>query len=35
MFSESQRIKHDIDTETQDIPDARAYLLKLQEIRTR
>lgn len=35
MFSESQRIKYDIETETREIPDARAYLLKLKEIRTR
>ncbi|CAH8355963.1 unnamed protein product [Eruca vesicaria subsp. sativa] len=35
MFSESQRIKYDIENETKEIPDARAYLLKLTEIRTR
>lgn len=33
MFSEGQRIKHTIETETQDIPDARTYLLTLKEIR--
>ncbi|XP_010531418.1 PREDICTED: probable ATP synthase 24 kDa subunit, mitochondrial [Tarenaya hassleriana] len=35
MFSESQRIQYDIDIETKEIPDAREYLLKLQEIRER
>ncbi|CAH8392589.1 unnamed protein product [Eruca vesicaria subsp. sativa] len=35
MFSESQRNKYDIENETKEIPDARAYLLKLKEIRTR
>ncbi|XP_009117366.1 probable ATP synthase 24 kDa subunit, mitochondrial isoform X2 [Brassica rapa] len=35
MFSESQRIKYDIENETKEIPDARAYLLKLKDIRTR
>ncbi|XP_010555330.1 PREDICTED: probable ATP synthase 24 kDa subunit, mitochondrial [Tarenaya hassleriana] len=33
MFSESQRIQYDIETETKEIPDVREYLLKLQEIR--
>ncbi|XP_050126354.1 probable ATP synthase 24 kDa subunit, mitochondrial [Malus sylvestris] len=33
LFSESQRIKHTIQTRTQDIPDARTYLLTLKEIR--
>ncbi|KAL0542982.1 hypothetical protein IC582_018066 [Cucumis melo] len=33
LFSESQRIKYTIQTRTQDIPDARSYLLALQEIR--
>ncbi|GLU20334.1 hypothetical protein SLE2022_365410 [Rubroshorea leprosula] len=35
LLSESQRIKHTIETETQDIPDARTYLLTLQEIRVK
>lgn len=35
MFSESERIKYDIENETKEIPDARAYLLKLKDIRTR
>lgn len=33
LFSESQRIKHTIESETQDVPDARTYLLILQEQR--
>lgn len=33
LFSESQRIKHTIESRTQDIPDARTYLLTLKEIR--
>ncbi|GLU13214.1 hypothetical protein SLE2022_298590 [Rubroshorea leprosula] len=33
LLSESQKIKTTIETETQDIPDARTYLLTLQEIR--
>ncbi|XP_021275243.1 probable ATP synthase 24 kDa subunit, mitochondrial [Herrania umbratica] len=33
LFSESQRIQHTIQTRTQGIRDARAYLLTLQEIR--
>uniref|UniRef100_A0A2P2KNF8 Putative ATP synthase 24 kDa protein n=1 Tax=Rhizophora mucronata TaxID=61149 RepID=A0A2P2KNF8_RHIMU len=33
LFSESQRIKYTIDTRTKDIPDARAYLTTLREIR--
>ncbi|KAM1052686.1 hypothetical protein ACFX13_000279 [Malus domestica] len=33
LFSESQRIKHTIQSRTQDIPDARTYLLTLKEIR--
>ncbi|GAB2282950.1 hypothetical protein Dimus_017484 [Dionaea muscipula] len=33
LFSESERIKYTIQTRTQGIPDARAYLLALQEIR--
>jgi len=33
LFSESQRIKYTIQTRTQDIPDARSYLLALKEIR--
>ncbi|KAH7688426.1 Tropomyosin domain-containing protein [Dioscorea alata] len=33
LFSESQRIKYTIQQRTQDIPDARTYLLTLQEIR--
>lgn len=33
LFSESQRIKHTIELETKDIPDARTYLLTLKEIR--
>lgn len=35
MFSESQRIQYTIQTRTQDIPDARTYLLTLKEIRIR
>ncbi|CAH8360667.1 unnamed protein product [Eruca vesicaria subsp. sativa] len=35
MFSESQRIRYDIENETKEIPDARSYLLKLKDIRTR
>ncbi|XP_072952903.1 probable ATP synthase 24 kDa subunit, mitochondrial [Typha angustifolia] len=33
LFSESQRIKYNIEQRTQGIPDARTYLLTLQEIR--
>ncbi|KAK3030470.1 hypothetical protein RJ639_039155 [Escallonia herrerae] len=33
LFSESQRIQYTIQTRTQDIPDARTYLLTLREIR--
>ncbi|PKU85366.1 probable ATP synthase 24 kDa subunit, mitochondrial [Dendrobium catenatum] len=33
LFSDSQRIKYTIEQRTQDIPDARTYLLALQEIR--
>ncbi|GMH06650.1 hypothetical protein Nepgr_008490 [Nepenthes gracilis] len=33
LFSESQRIQYTIQTRTQGIPDARTYLLTLQEIR--
>ncbi|KAF8018615.1 hypothetical protein BT93_H3496 [Corymbia citriodora subsp. variegata] len=33
LFSESQRIQYTIQTRTQDIPDARTYLLTLKEIR--
>ncbi|XP_073107631.1 probable ATP synthase 24 kDa subunit, mitochondrial [Elaeis guineensis] len=33
LFSESQRIKYTIEQQTQGIPDARTYLLTLQEIR--
>ncbi|XP_042430666.1 probable ATP synthase 24 kDa subunit, mitochondrial isoform X1 [Zingiber officinale] len=33
LLSESQKIKYIIDQQTQDIPDARTYLLTLQEIR--
>lgn len=35
LFSESQRIKYTIQQRTQDIPDARTYLLTLQEIRVK
>ncbi|GAB2231993.1 hypothetical protein Drorol1_Dr00011012 [Drosera rotundifolia] len=35
LFSESERIKYTIQTRTQDIPDARTYLLALQEIRAK
>ena len=35
MFSESQRIQYTIQTRTKGIPDARTYLLTLQEIRTK
>lgn len=35
LFSESERIKYTIQTRTQDIPDARTYLLTLQEIRAK
>jgi len=35
LFSESQRIQFTIEEETQDIPDARTFFLKLQEIRTK
>ncbi|XP_075652999.1 putative ATP synthase 24 kDa subunit, mitochondrial isoform X2 [Castanea sativa] len=33
LFSESQRIQFTIQSRTQDIPDARSYLLTLKEIR--
>ncbi|KAG0482544.1 hypothetical protein HPP92_010628 [Vanilla planifolia] len=33
LFSEPQRIKYTIEQRTREIPDARAYLLALQEIR--
>ncbi|KAL0440348.1 UNVERIFIED_CONTAM: putative ATP synthase subunit, mitochondrial [Sesamum latifolium] len=33
LFSESQRIKYTIETRTQDIADARSYLLALKDIR--
>ncbi|KAG9153110.1 hypothetical protein Leryth_012369 [Lithospermum erythrorhizon] len=33
LFSESQRIQYTIQSRTQNIPDARTYLLTLQEIR--
>ncbi|KAL5990455.1 hypothetical protein ACLOJK_011357, partial [Asimina triloba] len=33
LFSESQRVQYTIQTRTQGIPDARTYLLTLQEIR--
>ncbi|KAE8722339.1 putative ATP synthase 24 kDa subunit [Hibiscus syriacus] len=33
LFSESQRIQYTIQTWTQDIPDARTYLLTLKDIR--
>ncbi|KAH6834710.1 MALE GAMETOPHYTE DEFECTIVE 1 [Perilla frutescens var. hirtella] len=33
LLSESQRIKYTIETRTQDIPDARSYLLALKDIR--
>ncbi|KDP35268.1 hypothetical protein JCGZ_09427 [Jatropha curcas] len=33
LFSESERIKFTIETQTVDIPDARTYLLTLKEIR--
>ncbi|KAK4482062.1 hypothetical protein RD792_011588 [Penstemon davidsonii] len=35
LFSESQRIKYTIETRTQDIPDARSYLLALKDIRVK
>lgn len=35
LLSESQDIQATIDLETQDIPDARTYLLTLKEIRTK
>ncbi|XP_021895519.1 probable ATP synthase 24 kDa subunit, mitochondrial [Carica papaya] len=35
LFSESQRIQYTIQTRTKGIPDARTYLLTLQEIRTK
>ena len=35
LFSESQRVKYTIQLRTQDIPDARTYLLTLQEIRAK
>lgn len=33
FLSDSQRIKHTIETHTKDIPDARSYLLELKELR--
>ncbi|KAF7840042.1 putative ATP synthase 24 kDa subunit, mitochondrial [Senna tora] len=33
LFTEAQRIQYTIETQTQDIPDARTYLLTLKEIR--
>ncbi|MBA0770468.1 hypothetical protein Gotri_019099, partial [Gossypium trilobum] len=33
LFSESQRIQYTIQTRTQDVPDARTYLLTLKDIR--
>ncbi|KAJ1700310.1 hypothetical protein LUZ63_000089 [Rhynchospora breviuscula] len=33
LLSDSERIQNTIDVHTRDIPDARTYLLKLQEIR--
>ncbi|XP_023003584.1 probable ATP synthase 24 kDa subunit, mitochondrial [Cucurbita maxima] len=33
LFSESERIKYTIQSRTQDIPDARTYLLTLKDIR--
>jgi hypothetical protein len=35
LLSVAQDVKADIDIETQDIPDARTYLLTLKEIRTK
>ncbi|CAM8918975.1 unnamed protein product [Rhodiola kirilowii] len=35
LFSESQRIKYTIETQTHGIPDARTYLLTLKEIRVK
>ncbi|KAK4487367.1 hypothetical protein RD792_006008 [Penstemon davidsonii] len=35
LFSESQRIKYTIESRTQDIPDARSYLLALKDIRVK
>ncbi|KAJ0965930.1 hypothetical protein J5N97_027068 [Dioscorea zingiberensis] len=35
LFSESQRVKYTIEQRTRDIPDARTYLLTLQEIRAK
>ncbi|PKA48866.1 putative ATP synthase 24 kDa subunit, mitochondrial [Apostasia shenzhenica] len=35
LFSESQRIKYTIEQRTRDIPDARTYLLALQDIRAK
>ncbi|GAB2279324.1 hypothetical protein Dimus_013967 [Dionaea muscipula] len=35
LFSESERIKYTIETRTQNIPDARTYLMALQEIRVK
>ncbi|KAH7675060.1 hypothetical protein IHE45_08G113800 [Dioscorea alata] len=35
LFSESQRVKYTIEQRTQEIPDARTYLLTLQEIRAK
>ncbi|CAM8907610.1 unnamed protein product [Rhodiola kirilowii] len=35
LFSESQRIKYTIETKTHGIPDARTYLLTLNEIRVK
>ncbi|KAF7834211.1 putative ATP synthase 24 kDa subunit, mitochondrial [Senna tora] len=35
LLSESQYIQNNIETQTEDIPDARTYLLTLKEIRTK
>ncbi|KAG6422946.1 hypothetical protein SASPL_113329 [Salvia splendens] len=35
LFSESQRIKHTIDSRTQDISDVRSYLLAVKDIRVK
>ncbi|GER43926.1 copper ion binding [Striga asiatica] len=35
LFSESERIKYTIESQTQDIPDARSYLLALKDIRVK
>ncbi|CAA0834940.1 Probable ATP synthase 24 kDa subunit-mitochondrial, partial [Striga hermonthica] len=35
LFSESERIKYTIESRTQDIPDARSYLLALKDIRVK